>query len=493
MKKYSQIMRRMSIGIAVLAFILLLICALYRVRIGNTVVAVITNPGLPANTSFEDLPDELIMEMETEGVVSADQARIHEDYIELRFRAVAPGSTGCSIRMEGDEDSAYCYLRVDRWMNIFCNHSYFTGLEMYILAAGIFYLGVAILCIVTFVRMKDSVLYSYVSIFLTGLAIFFGVGGVSALFEFIRYLIDPYYYGIPVLLDSLWAIPNNCMLYMTLPMLLFAVAMIISNIELLRHERPRLSNVLGLLIPLLMIGGEVFCVLFATRDFSGSFNDYRRRLLLDNVFITIYVYFEYMLAASVICGIRAAKHRVSPDRDFIVILGCRFRKDGTLTPLLKGRCDRAIEFRNEQLEKTGKDAILIPSGGQGSDEPMPEAHAMRNYLIEAGVPDDRIICEDKSVNTFQNMQFSKRIIKERKPDAKTAFSTTNYHIFRSGVWAGLAGLEAEGIGSSTKWWFWPNAFMRECVGLFVNRIRQELVLLAAIVLMDAWMLYLIVR
>ena len=483
----------MSVGVAVLAFVLILICILYRVGIGNTVVTMISNPGFPETASWEDLPEDLISEMETEGVVRAEKARIREDYIEIRFRAIAPGKTGCTFTKKGDENSSYCYLRVDRWMNVFCNHTYFTGLEIYIMAVGIFLLGVAVLCVVTFFKMKDSVLYSYVAMFLTGLAIFFGAGGISILYEFVRYLIDPYYYGIPVMLDSLWAIPNKCMLYMTVPMLIFAVAMIISNVELLRHERPRFSNLLGLLIPLLMIAGEIFCYAFALRSFSGSFADYRRRLLIDNVCVTIYVYFECMLAASVICGIRAAKHRVSPDRDFIVILGCRFRKDGTLTPLLKGRCDRAIEFRNEQLKETGKDAILIPSGGQGADEAMPESHAMKKYLIEAGVPEDRIICEDKSVNTYQNMQFSKKIIEENKADAKTAFSTTHYHIFRSGVWAGLAGLEAEGIGSSTKWWFWPNAFMREVVGLFVNRIRQELLILAGVVLIDAGMVYLIVR
>jgi hypothetical protein len=58
------------------------------------------------------------------------------------------------------------------------------------------------------------------------------------------------------------------------------------------------------------------------------------------------------------------------------------------------------------------------------------------------------------------------------------YATTNYHVFRSGVWANLAGLPSEGVGSSTKWWYWPNAFMRECVGLILNRIPQELLLLA---------------
>ena len=66
------------------------------------------------------------------------------------------------------------------------------------------------------------------------------------------------------------------------------------------------------------------------------------------------------------------------------------------------------------------------------------------------------------------------------PEGKTVFATSSYHVFRSGLWARQAGLSAEGIGSKTKWWFWPNAFMRECVGLLVNRWKQELVFLAVL-------------
>ena len=83
------------------------------------------------------------------------------------------------------------------------------------------------------------------------------------------------------------------------------------------------------------------------------------------------------------------------------------------------------------------------------------------------------------------MEFSKKLIEEREgsaEDKNIIFVTTNYHVFRSGVWAGLAELRAEGLGSKTKWWFWPNAFMRETVGLLRNRWKQEvlfLILLAA--------------
>ena len=49
------------------------------------------------------------------------------------------------------------------------------------------------------------------------------------------------------------------------------------------------------------------------------------------------------------------------------------------------------------------------------------------------------------------------------------------------MWAAKAGLEAEGISSRTRWWFWPNAFIRECVSLVADRWKLELALLLALI------------
>jgi len=38
------------------------------------------------------------------------------------------------------------------------------------------------------------------------------------------------------------------------------------------------------------------------------------------------------------------------------------------------------------------------------------------------------------------------------------------------------------MGARTRWWYWPNAFMRECAGLLARRWRQELVMVAAMAL-----------
>ena len=78
---------------------------------------------------------------------------------------------------------------------------------------------------------------------------------------------------------------------------------------------------------------------------------------------------------------------------------------------------------------------------------------------------------------YQNMLFSKEKSLAVKPDAKVAYSTTNYHVFRSGLYARRVRMDAVGMGQPTRWWFWANATVRECVGLLTdNRRLQALIL-----------------
>ena len=66
------------------------------------------------------------------------------------------------------------------------------------------------------------------------------------------------------------------------------------------------------------------------------------------------------------------------------------------------------------------------------------------------------------------------------PGAKVCFTTTNYHVLRSGMLARRAGLDAEGLASSTKWYFWPNGLAREIVAIF-SMYRLPAALVAAAV------------
>ena len=122
---------------------------------------------------------------------------------------------------------------------------------------------------------------------------------------------------------------------------------------------------------------------------------------------------------------------------------------------------------------------------------MPEAQAIRNYLLSIGIPEERILAEDQSVNTYENLNNSMKLIRRSTDQAnpKVIFSTTNYHVFRAGLLATGMGLKIEGIGSRTRQYFWINAFVREYIAtLYSERkihIRIILLLLAAVLLLVA--------
>ncbi len=108
---------------------------------------------------------------------------------------------------------------------------------------------------------------------------------------------------------------------------------------------------------------------------------------------------------------------------------------------------------------------------------LSESAAMKRYLTGHGVPEERIVEENASSSTFENMKFSREKIGKTDPTVKIAFSTTNYHVFRSGLFARRVKMRAVGMGAKTKWYFWPNAAVREFVGLLTeHRLKQALIL-----------------
>ncbi len=421
-------------------------------------------------------------EIEHPEVLSLGEPEITGEHVRIRVRPQQAGETSLSIVSADGSLRSFHILRVGKNLVVYdLANSNFTGDATVLLAISIFWLLVSAVMLWHFFQAKGVAFYSYATIYYAGFSLFALVTGVTMLQMSFMHIANPASYSMYTAYSRINSAGKQYMM-LTMPfMLVFAAAMALSNIFLLRHERPRLQNGLGILVSVLLVAGEIVGFYIFTRDFSGSEWQSRVDSTLQNTYATVFVYFECMLVGAGICGVKAAKHRPDLDKDFILILGCWFRKDGSLPPLLRGRVDKALAFWHRQKEETGKEAAFIPSGGQGKNESMPEAEAMRRYLLEQNVPEHLILPEARSANTYQNMAFSREIIKAKQPDAKIVFSTTNYHVFRSGVWASLAGLPAEGIGSKTKWWFWPNAFMRETVGLLQNRWKQEALFLVVLI------------
>ena len=279
--------------------------------------------------------------------------------------------------------------------------------------------------------------------------------------------------------------------FLVLPFILgLAVYSVITNIFLIKKEGLKPQNTLGIVFGIVALlctfASQIIYVLINQLELSN--NLYYLKKFVDISINAGITYLYCIIIATLYCNIMAGKHNPNYDKDFVIILGCKIRKDGKLTPLLKGRVDRAIEFGKLQKEKTNKDIIYIPSGGKGTDETIAEATAIKNYLLEKGIKNKNIIIEDKSVNTKENMVFSKEKIDKINKDGKIIFSTTNYHVFRSGVIAEDAGIDCEGIGSKTKWYFYSNAVIREFVANLSIQRKQHISLL---VLMNIFLLILV--
>ena len=323
--------------------------------------------------------------------------------------------------------------------------------------------------------------YSYNTIFYIGFALF----ALSVMLTYailaVRMARQPDVYRGIMVVNLLLSSAKTFMFYSSPFLLLFSGGLCISNVALIRHEGKRPVNLLGIVLSFLLLGGWAFLFVF---DYavSGSVTEVMLHDLAANLFAAIYLYFECMLIGTIIADAVTARYEPKKDKDYVIILGCRVRKDGTPTPLLQGRVDRAVRFYEAQKRETGKAPTFVTSGGQGADEAVSESASMKRYLMDRGIPAEQIIEEDRSTSTLENMRFSKEKILSENPAAKIAFSTSNYHVFRSGFFASSEQMRAEGMGAKTKWYFWPNAAVREFAGLLARqRLGQALILGAMIV------------
>lgn len=148
--------------------------------------------------------------------------------------------------------------------------------------------------------------------------------------------------------------------------------------------------------------------------------------------------------------------------DLVIVLGAGLR--GTTPSLtLKHRLDTTVDY----VKKTNYDGKIIVSGGQGPGEDITEAEAMKTYLINEGLDENRIIKEDRSTSTSENLIYSKEVIRNElnhgvSDGFNTTIITTDFHAMRSNMLAKRNGYENIKLyTSNTEWYLIPNMYVRE--------------------------------
>lgn len=251
-------------------------------------------------------------------------------------------------------------------------------------------------------------------------------------------------------------------LVLLIPVLILALAifLICNGVTMLRREGRSLGNLLSLLTGLALIGLIVFDILTVRTQLVPL-------ELIGGTVTGIFGYVAFLFTCYLLYSIVYGRIRSRRAVDFVVVLGTGLLGGRRVSRLLASRLDRGRKAFDAAIAK-GRQPMLITSGGQGPGEEIPESHAMADYLVEHGVPRDRILLEDQSCTTEENLAFSREIMLERLPTYRCVVVTNNYHVLRAALIAKKTKVRGQVIGSRTAAYFWPSATIREFVAVFVD-------------------------
>lgn len=201
------------------------------------------------------------------------------------------------------------------------------------------------------------------------------------------------------------------------------------------------------------IGAIIFSVLIKKGIWAGHIPLWFRRSFLTAVCLlgTLFVIVEG-------CIISGFSEKGPEGLDYLVVLGAQMKASGP-SKALQYRLDEAIRYLEEN-----PDTQVIVSGGQGADEHISEAQGMYDYLVEKGIDPSRIIREDQSKNTFQNLTFSAEYLDKEKDSVGVV--SNNFHVFRAVKIAKKAGYQnVYGIAAKGEPFLQYNNMMREFFGV----------------------------
>lgn len=270
--------------------------------------------------------------------------------------------------------------------------------------------------------------------------------------------------------------------FILLSLLIVPVFLIINGIQMIQREGKSLANLLSLGFGI-MIGTGELATLYAivspavkleigTQIFDISVISICLGWTVIYVSLSFLVFMIYCLFLQIIPRKR--------DFDYVIIHGAGLLGGERVTKLLSERLDKAIEI----YRKDPTPPMMIPSGGRGDDEKVSEAEAMENYLLEKGIPAERIIREDRSRTTYENLMNSKEILDSLPGRKYTVLVTSNYHVYRALRYCSKIGLDCTGVGSHVAFYYWPSALIREFIAVHAEKKHM-------IIFIVGWLLWLL--
>lgn len=167
----------------------------------------------------------------------------------------------------------------------------------------------------------------------------------------------------------------------------------------------------------------------------------------------------------------SAQSNTPPENINVIVLGAQVYSAERMSVSLAGRVNAAYGYLSQN-----PDARCIVTGGQGKDEPCPEAVTQKNALIGMGIDEDRIFLEDQSHNTRENLAFAMEIVQEENLETEVVIVTQGFHMYRALQLAKAAGFTPYALVADTDPLLFPEYYGRELLSLtkwWVERLVIE--------------------
>lgn len=165
---------------------------------------------------------------------------------------------------------------------------------------------------------------------------------------------------------------------------------------------------------------------------------FRKWIKIALIIALVLVIFFGIVHFAILSG---TKETATEDADYLIVLGARLHGE-TMSLSLYHRMETALQY----LRENPKTKVIV-SGGQGPGESITEAEAMARFLIEQGIEEARIILEDRSTSTFENLTFSKALLENES--SHLVIISNDFHLFRTGLLANRLDLEPEFLPAPT--------------------------------------------
>ena len=172
------------------------------------------------------------------------------------------------------------------------------------------------------------------------------------------------------------------------------------------------------------------------------------------LFLILVIMFSLSFIITEILIISNGKTSRSENANYLILLGAGLNKDKPSLTLIR-RIYTALNYSNNNHT-----AIIIASSGKSGNEIYSEAEIISKFLQDNGINSNRIIIEDKSKNTYENLKYSVKFIDNI--DKKIVIASSDFHLFRAKFIARKMGYKNIGtLASKTPLILLPNYYVRE--------------------------------